>query len=639
MTAPRRLAARLATLIALASVPFACQGGGDDDGDDVMCGDAKCDDLGEIGQALAKFNDPIAIWLRANIDDKGQIDVTYLEMLRGISKQQGCDDKGLDSYIISDQLVVEGGEAFPRVVNTVCSEDRTKADLAFFALSFANANKTDVDAREIEMFGWDNTTFEYRFYGGNAVAGSPTKVAIQLDPSECRGCHEQPAHIPGKKMPMTPIMNELSAPWQHWHATPVAFEHSVSPAVASAPNFKELAGTGSTFRKSASRLETTIRSAFQQRVATARLRLRRNAANVDEAMSLLRPLFCDEHLTYATEDGASGSLSAAAVIDDGVGSVYFQIKGTGWPWEWWQDKALRLDPPGAPDRITMFPIRGAAVVTYEKQLLATRALTWEHVMRVRALDWANPSMSSFRCELFTNALGRVATAPPPIAEGAKNSDIFVPLLDMILTLKKGDFGIGGTDLPMSIPIVSAEAGKFVTLAKADSAGVQALADRLAAGQLAMATCAADGEGHCLATPDTFGVMIETRFKAIEGQPRTGLTAIRNTKACAAKEQYPNAPHIGDLDCSVTMPPDDDTGDTMDDTGSTETGDTGGESESGDTSDTGEVGAGDCCMTHDGPGCSNDEVEACVCAQDDVCCADVWDDVCVSEVTSFGCGTC
>ncbi len=628
---------RLAALAALACAPIACGGGESADGDDVMCGDAKCDDLGEIGQALAMFNDPIAIWLRANIDEKGQVDVAYLEMLRGVSKQQGCTDSGIDSYIISDKLVVDGDEPFPRVVNTVCSEDRTKADLAFFALSFANAAKTDIDPREIEMFGWDNTTFEYRFYRGRAVEGSPTKFSIELDPSECRGCHEQPGHIPGKKMPMTPIMNELSAPWQHWHATPVAFDHSVPPAVAEAPVFKALAGTDTTFRKSAARLETTIRSAFQQRVATARLRLRRNAANVDEAMSLLRPLFCDEHLTYATEDGNSGSLAAATVIDDGVGSVYFQIKGTGWPWEWWQDKALRLSPPGAPDRITMFPIRGAAVVTYEKQLLATRALSWEQVMRVRALDWSNPSMSSFRCELFTNALSRVATAPPPIAEGAKNSDLFAPLLEMILTLRKGDFGIGGVDLPMSIPIVSPEAGKFVTLSTASTAGVQALADALAGGQIATAACAADGEGHCLATADTFGVMIETRFKAIEGEPRTDLTAIRNAKACEAKAKYPNAPHIGDLDCSDTTPPDDDTGDTMDDTGGSES--TGGESESGGTTETGDDGAGDCCSVHEGTGCSNADIEACVCGQDPVCCEQGWDDVCVSEVTSFECGNC
>lgn len=512
------------------------------------CDGAKCDDLGELGEVLAKFNDPIATWLRANLDAKGQFEVEYLDMLKAIAKQQGCDDASIDSYVISDLLVADSADAFPRVVNTVCSKDRTKADLAFFALSFGNADLTDLDPREIEMFAWDATTFEYRFYRGRAVEDSDTKVAIELDPGECRMCHEQQPDIPGKKMPMTPIMNELAAPWQHWHAEPQSFHHVVPAKVDSAPVYSELAGTGSPFRRSASQLETSIRSAFGQRVATARLRLRRNPANVDEAMSLLRPLFCDEQLTYATEDGGSGLLASSVVVDDGLGSVYFQIKGTGWPWEWWQDKQLRLSPPGAPDRITMFPVRGAATVAYEKQLLGTRALPWEQVMRVRALDWANPTMSSFRCDLFVNALPRVISSPPPFASGAKSSDIFSALLDMILTVHKGDFGISGTDLPTEIPLASPTAGKFIALALADEASIQALVDELAGGMIAEAMCSEDGAGHCLTDADALGAMIESRFKAIEGAPRTGLTASRNTLACQAKAKYPNAPHIGDLSC-------------------------------------------------------------------------------------------
>lgn len=637
MTSTRRHTPRIALLVAaLGCALTGCNEDGDGDGDDVMCGEAKCDDLGEVGQALATFNDPIATWLRANIDAKGQFDVAYLDMLKAISKQQGCDDKGsIDSYVISDLLVADGKESFPRVVNTVCSEDRTKADLAFFALSFANADQSDVDPREIEMFAWDATTFEYRFYRGRAVEGSDTKVAIELNPRECRECHEQPSHIPGKKMPMTPIMNELSAPWQHWHAEPVSFDHAVPAKVEQAPVFKELAGEGAVFRASASQLETTIRSAYQQRIATARLRLRRNPANVDEAMSLLRPLFCDEQLTYATEDGASGLLSAAVAVDDGLASVYFQIKGTGWPWDWWQDKQMRLQPPGAPDRLTMFPTRGAAVVTYEKQLLATRALPWEQVMRVRALDWANPALSSFRCGLFTNALPRIQAGPPPFAAGAKNSDLFVPLLDQILTLHKGDFGISGLDLPASMPIATAEAGKFISLAVADEATIQALAESIATAKLGAATCAADGTGHCLTTADGLGAMIEARFKAIESAGRSVLTPVRNAKACEAKETYPNAPHIGGLDCSMIAPPEgEDTGE-MSDTGGTDTGSTG----EADATGTDGGGADDCCTAHDGPGCADETIEACVCEQDDLCCSSSWDDVCVSEVASFGCGTC
>ncbi len=49
--------------------------------------------------------------------------------------------------------------------------------------------------------------------------------------------------------------------------------------------------------------------------------------------------------------------------------------------------------------------------------------------------------------------------------------------------------------------------------------------------------------------------------------------------------------------------------------------------------------GDCCETHDEPGCQDPGVTACVCAQDPFCCQSYWDDICVSEVTTFGCGEC
>lgn len=47
------------------------------------------------------------------------------------------------------------------------------------------------------------------------------------------------------------------------------------------------------------------------------------------------------------------------------------------------------------------------------------------------------------------------------------------------------------------------------------------------------------------------------------------------------------------------------------------------------------GDGDCCAAHDNPGCDDDMVEACVCAQDFVCCTEAWDDVCADEAA--GCG--
>lgn len=46
----------------------------------------------------------------------------------------------------------------------------------------------------------------------------------------------------------------------------------------------------------------------------------------------------------------------------------------------------------------------------------------------------------------------------------------------------------------------------------------------------------------------------------------------------------------------------------------------------------------CCIVHDGPGCTNPEVTACVCENLPGCCEDAWSDSCVIEVT-HGCGQC
>jgi hypothetical protein len=535
--------AKLVLALGCTALPLGCDEADEGDEDETVCEDGKCDAAGAAAAQLAMFNDPIANFLKTKLDKKGQFAMPYLDMLKAIAMAQGCGEDTIDSYVISDDLVADTTTSFPRVVNTLCSTDRTKADLAFFALSFPDKGKVDVDTRTIEMFAWDATAFQYRFYKAVPVKGSKTKMALQIDPSDCKECHTQPEHIEGLAMPMTPIMNELSAPWQHWFAEPQSFDHTVADATQNAPNFKQLAGVGSPLRKSAARLEQTIRSAFTQRIATARLRIRRNPANVDEAMSLLRPLFCDEQLTYVTEDGKSGLLSANATVDEGLASVYFQLMGTGWPWDWWQDKVMRLSPASTPDPLTMMPTRGAATVAYEKQLLAVRALSADQVMRVRALDWHTPTLSSFRCQLWHNALPRVQAAPP---SGAKNSDIMGPLLEEILTLHKDDFGIGGTDLPATIPLKSPTSGKFVALASADAASLQDLANKLASGAVTSAKCATDGVGFCLADNNGFGAMVEAHFKAVQTAGRATLAPLRNSRGCEAKTNYPNAPAIKGL---------------------------------------------------------------------------------------------
>jgi hypothetical protein len=47
----------------------------------------------------------------------------------------------------------------------------------------------------------------------------------------------------------------------------------------------------------------------------------------------------------------------------------------------------------------------------------------------------------------------------------------------------------------------------------------------------------------------------------------------------------------------------------------------------------------CCTAHETPGCSDKEIEACVCGIDSACCSGKWDIVCVEMMKLQGCGVC
>lgn len=51
------------------------------------------------------------------------------------------------------------------------------------------------------------------------------------------------------------------------------------------------------------------------------------------------------------------------------------------------------------------------------------------------------------------------------------------------------------------------------------------------------------------------------------------------------------------------------------------------------------GGGDCCVEHQGPGCDEPEVEACVCAIEPLCCSSQWSPACIAVLEVHGCGQC
>jgi hypothetical protein len=54
---------------------------------------------------------------------------------------------------------------------------------------------------------------------------------------------------------------------------------------------------------------------------------------------------------------------------------------------------------------------------------------------------------------------------------------------------------------------------------------------------------------------------------------------------------------------------------------------------------GDCGIGECCTEQPGPGCGQPDIEACVCGQDPFCCEQQWDMICADNVEGFGCGMC
>jgi hypothetical protein len=106
-------------------------------------------------------------------------------------------------------------------------------------------------------------------------------------------------------------------------------------------------------------------------------------------------------------------------------------------------------------------------------------------------------------------------------------------------------------------------------------------------------------------------------------------------SASASASTTNSTSNGTTDGSTTASSADGSTGSVDGSGS----DSGGvDSGSGSDSTTG-GDVGNCCEANGGPGCTIPEIQDCVCAQDALCCDELWDDICVGEVVSLGCGTC
>lgn len=486
------------------------------------CGGEKCDAAGDFLTKLDGRADPIAEFLRTSaVDAKGLMEGDYKTFAFGVNEKRGCAADTVMTFALSDNLVMD--EPFPRLISVGCSADDVKASEFFIAASFKDEETGDVDMRDVEMFAWDATNRKYRFYAFKPAEEDASKVAIEVEPKRCQQCHLTPSDLLPTGMPMTPIMNEMNRPWTHWNAEPgfTSFEYELPADVMSKPNFSEFM---TNHKGPASRFEKIISDGGQLKVAQARLRDRRNPANLDESMNMLRPLFCSEQINYVSEDFTSGVLFSSAVVDPGLRNMYKAIRPDNWSWGWVNGDSMRLPPPTGDSALTQIPVRGNADIITEQQLVALRALTPQQVLRVRALDWKKPVFSAFRCGLWTGAAERFRTDPPSLAGLSNNAAALPIVFEAIMSL-------GGQRLH------SGQDDRVIAMANADQATIDALQQALADGTLAEAACNEDGSNFCIADVDMLGVMVDRFVRSFEqaSDPRPALVTERARRICEVLE--------------------------------------------------------------------------------------------------------
>ncbi len=485
------------------------------DGD--SCGGGKCDELTDVRSQLDGLNEPIATWLReSSMTKEGIIETNYLAAIEQIGKRMNCPLDSLKTFVLSDDLVM--GQPFPRLISTLCSDDETRAADFFVAASFQDPkNRADVDTRNLEMFAWDDTAKRYVFYAALPVPGSPTKVQIEVEPRRCAGCHLNSSSLDDDHMPMTPIMNELTSPWPHWNAEPDFPSHSlvITDETKAAPHFSEL--TRGNRLGAAVQFEQLIRAGHANRVVAARLRERRDPADVGKAMGLLRPLYCDEQINYITEDHGSNVLATSGVIAGGIREAYLAIKPTDWPWQWLNDGKLRFEE-NASDPLAMIPVRGNADIQFETRMMAVNAIAPMDVLRIRALDWKRPVLSDFRCQLWKSALARLREKPPEITPAMRNVDLF-PLLYKEIMRFEGK------------SLIRPNSDELIAIADGNDPDVRQIVDIMKLGNLLQA--------HADQSAKAGG--------------RDKLRAIRDDRLCVVDDEFPNRPALPEFSCRHLKP--------------------------------------------------------------------------------------
>lgn len=448
-------------LAPLALVLAGCAADVPDDPPPKDCTGDRCSAVGskdELLAAIAGFDDPVARFLRDAATERGTLAGDYRTVLDGVGAALGCDASTEKSFI-----VLSNQGFLPKPIVTRCASDATGASQFFMAIV---GREGFIDPETVHLASWDATAGAYHRYA-TAAAGSG-ELALNVQPQFCLGCHAGAEQLGT----WVPLMNEMSNPWAQWNAAPgfssVGFDDYLEQQYADDPTYRAVSQT----LDSAASFDPVVHAGIA-RVTAERMKQRTGPPDLQAALDLVRPLYCDEQLNYVSEVHRSGELRMHALVDDALRGLY-RAAGVDGAWTWLADTRVDLaPPPDGDDPLTLIPVRGEATVEAELGIVARGVLTPLEALRVRALDWQHPVQSELRCKLYRDGAARVLHGAVDTA-GATTAAELVPRVYAELMKPLGTTDLvaspdGSPPQPITLPALGDAIEAFVASYRATPA--------------------------------------------------------------------------------------------------------------------------------------------------------------------------
>lgn len=520
-TAVDSYAARLGIVALLVSQAWGCLA---DEPELPECQLDQCESAQSRDEVLAAIDghgDPIAGFLRDAVTERGTLVGDYRDVLDGVGSAIGCSPESEKSFVVLSNIGF-----IPKTVFTRCAEDPQAASQFFLAVPAIHddGGRTDVDPQVLHLSAWDEAAGTYRIYSTRPTDDG--EMGVNVSPSFCLGCHGGPHQLPYWQ----PLMNEMTNPWSGWNAEPgfrsQLFDEFLDEEIAEGPVYRDITAEG--VLDSASNLEPIIRAGIE-RLNGARILARQQGVDLERALALLQPLYCDESVNFVSEIHGSGEIRASSVVDPTMAG-HMRALGATADWPWLTGDDLRLASAESEwEELTLVPVRGESTLAVELSLVARGVLTPIQGLRVRALDWTRPVLSEFRCGLFRAGAerirsGAIDSAIAALPEDATAADA-VPLAYTEIMRVPGEDGL--------VELVPPANSDVLAISDANDPEVQA---RLTAGDLNPFAMSAD----------QLGDRVQSHVDAID---RDALRAIRQIRACRVIREYAVTPIYADLDCN------------------------------------------------------------------------------------------